>query len=89
MPLSGGAELAYGDVRERIYLVEPTGPIEDNPNLTDKKFPGNTTRSYRSKHPFIVVGEITIRNGHLPKLVKERKNKLTELMAQSIEAIED
>ena len=46
-----GAELAVGDGRERIYLVEPTGSIEDDPNLTDKKFPGNPTKSYRSKHP--------------------------------------
>jgi rifampin ADP-ribosylating transferase len=47
-----GAELAFGEERERIYLVEPTGAIEDDPNLTDKKFPGNPTKSYRSKHPF-------------------------------------
>ena len=47
-----GAELALGDRKERIYLVEPTGSIEDDPNLTDKKFKGNPTKSYRSKHPF-------------------------------------
>src|SRR5438093_12949815 len=51
-----GAELALGEGRERIYLVEPTGPIEDDPNLTDQKFPGNPTMSYRSLHPFKVVG---------------------------------
>ncbi len=44
-----GAELALGTGRERIYLVEPTGPLEDDPNVTDKKFPGNPTKSYRSK----------------------------------------
>ena len=55
-----GAELALGEGRERIYVVEPTGAIEDDTNLTDKKFPGNPTKSYRSKHPFKVVGEITI-----------------------------
>lgn len=55
-----GAELALNGARERIYLVEPTGPIEDDPNLTDKKFPGNPTMSYRSKHPFKVVGEIAV-----------------------------
>ena len=55
-----GAELALGQGRERIYLVEPTDAIEDDPNLTDKKFKGNPTMSYRSKHPFRVVGEITI-----------------------------
>ncbi|NTW20581.1 MAG: NAD(+)--rifampin ADP-ribosyltransferase, partial [Nostocales cyanobacterium W4_Combined_metabat2_030] len=52
-----GAELAKGEGRERIYLVEPTGAIKDDPNLTDKKYPGNPTMSYRSKHPFKVVGE--------------------------------
>src|SRR6478609_7593448 len=55
-----GAELALGEGRERIYLLEPTVPLEDDPNLTDKKFPGNPTKSYRSKDPFKVVGEITI-----------------------------
>src|ERR1044072_3635743 len=67
-----GAELAFGG-RERIYLVEPTGPIEDDPNLTDKKFPGNPTKSYRSEHPFKVVGEITIWQGHSPEQVKAMK----------------
>lgn len=55
-----GTELTLGEKRGRIYLVEPTGPIEDDPNLTDKKFPGNPTKSYRSKHPFKIVGEVTI-----------------------------
>ncbi len=53
-----GAELAFGKGPERIYLVEPTGAIEDDPDLTDKKFPGNPTKSYRSTHPFRVVGEV-------------------------------
>ena len=53
-----GAELAIGEGKERIYLVEPTGPIEDDPDLTDKKFPGNPTKSYRSTHPFKVIGEL-------------------------------
>src|SRR4029077_6862712 len=65
-----GAELALGEGRERIYLVESTGRIEDDPNLTDKKFPGNPTKSYRSKHPFKVVGEITTWQGHSPEKVK-------------------
>src|SRR3989339_464564 len=55
-----GAELAIGDGCERIYLVEPTGEIEDDPDLTDRKFPGNPTKSYRSLHPFKVIGEIKI-----------------------------
>jgi len=84
-----GAELALGEGRERIYLVEPTGPIEDDPNLTDKKFPGNPTKSYRSKHPFKVVGEITIWQGHATEQVKTMKDGLAKLKEQGIEAIED
>ena len=84
-----GAELALGEGRERIYLVEPTGPIEDDPNLTDKKFPGNPTMSYRSAHPFKVVGEITIWQGHSPEQVKAMKDGLAKLKEQGIEAIED
>ena len=53
-----GAELSVGEGPGRIYQVEPTGPIEDQPNLTDKKFPGNPTRSYRTWQPLRVVGEI-------------------------------
>ena len=53
------AELAAGDGEPRVYLVEPTGPFEDDPNVTDKKFPGNPTRSYRSAHPLRIVGEVT------------------------------
>lgn len=66
-PAIWGAELAAGEGRERIYLVEATGQLENDPNLTDKKFPGNPTLSYRSKHPFKVVGEITIWQGHSPE----------------------
>lgn len=84
-----GAELALGEGRERIYLVEPTGPIEDDPNLTDKKFPGNPTKSYRSKHPFKVVGEVTIWQGHPMEQVKAMKEALEKLKEQGIEAIED
>lgn len=84
-----GAELAIGDGRERIYLVEPTGPIEDDPNLTDKKFKGNPSMSYRSKHPFRVVGEVTIWQGHPPILLKAMKDGLAKLKEQGIEAIED
>ncbi len=84
-----GAELALGKGRERIYLVEPTGPIEDDPNLTDKKFPGNPTKSYRSKHPFKVVGEVTLWQGHAPEQIKAMKDHLAELERQGIEAIED
>ena len=84
-----GAELAAGEGRERIYLVEPTGAIEDDPNLTDKKFPGNPTKSYRSKHPFKVVGEITIWQGHSPEQVKAMKDGVARAKELGIEAIED
>jgi len=79
-----GAELAFGEARERIYLVEPIGPIEDDPDLTDKKFPGNPTKSYRSKHPFKVVGEITIWQGHSPEQVKAMKGGIAKLKEQGI-----
>lgn len=84
-----GAELALGEARERIYLVEPVGPIEDDPNLTDKKFPGNPTKSYRSKHPFKIVGEITIWQGHPAEQVRAMKDRVAALKEQGIEAIED
>ncbi|OYU96163.1 MAG: NAD(+)--rifampin ADP-ribosyltransferase [Bacteroidetes bacterium B1(2017)] len=84
-----GAELALGSNRQRIYLVEATGPIEDDPNLTDKKFPGNPTKSYRSKHPFKVVGEITIWQAHPEEQVNAMKAALAKLKEEGIEAIED
>jgi hypothetical protein len=84
-----GAELALGEGRERIYLVEPTGPIEDDPNLTDKKFPGKPTKSYRSAHPFKVVGEITIWQGHPPAQFKAMKDGVAQAKQLGIEAIED
>lgn len=83
-----GAELALGNERERIYLVEPTGPVEDDPNLTNKKFPGNPTMSYRSAFPFKVVGEITIWQSHAPEQVKAMKDGLEKLKELGIEAIE-
>src|SRR5471030_111252 len=84
-----GAELASVEGRERIYLVEPTGTIEDDPNLTDKKFPGNPTKSYRSKQPFKVVGEITIWQGHSTEQVKAMKDGIERAKQLGIEAIEE
>ena len=84
-----GAELALGNERERIYLVESTGPIEDDPNLTDKKFPGNPTMSFRSKEPFKVVGEIVSWQGHPIEQLNKMKEGLRKLGEQGIEAIED
>jgi rifampin ADP-ribosylating transferase len=83
-----GAELAAGDGRERIYIVEPTGPIMDDPNLTDKKFPGNPTQSYRSRDPLRITGEVTEWQGHSPERLKEMKDNLERLKAQGIEAID-
>jgi len=65
-----GAELAHGGGPGMIYTVEPTGPIEDDPNLTDKKFPGNPTKSYRSRMPLRVTGEVTDWQGHSPEELK-------------------
>ena len=59
-----GAELSAGEGRGRIYVVEPTGEFEDDPNLTDKKFPGNPTHSFRSSEPLRVVGEVVDWVGH-------------------------
>ncbi|MEO6000609.1 MAG: NAD(+)--rifampin ADP-ribosyltransferase [Chitinophagaceae bacterium] len=84
-----GAELAIGEGRERIYLVEPTGPIEDDPDLTDRKFPGNPTMSYRSQQPFRVVGEITIWQGHSPEQIKAMKEALGKLKEQGINSLND
>jgi rifampin ADP-ribosylating transferase len=84
-----GAELAYGEEPERIYLVEPLGEIEDDPNLTDKKFPGNPTKSYRSKYPFRIVGEVTIWHSHPAEQVAAMKNGVARAAEQGIEAIED
>ena len=83
-----GAELATGDGRERVYIVEPTGPIMDDPNLTDKKFPGNPTQSYRSREPLRVTGEVTEWQGHSPERLKEMMDHLERLKAQGIEAID-
>ena len=84
-----GAELAYGEGRERIYLVEPTGAIEDDPDLTDKKFPGNPTKSYRSTFSFKVVGEVTIWQGHPTEQVKTMKEHLERLKDQGINSLND
>jgi len=80
-----GAELAAGDGRERIYIVEPTGSIMDDPNLTDKKFPGNPTQSHRSREPLRVIGEITAWQGHSAERLQDN---LERLKAQGAEIID-
>jgi hypothetical protein len=82
-----GAELASGEGRQRIYLVEATGPLEDDPNVTDKKFPGNPTMSYRSTHPFKVVGEVTIWQSHTPELIQSMKDGLEKLRREGLDGI--
>jgi hypothetical protein len=84
-----GAELAVGAGGGRIYIVEPTGSIEDDPNLTDKKFPGNPTKSYRSRLPFRVVGEVTEWEGHSPEQLEKMRARVEEAKRQGIEAIEE
>ncbi len=84
-----GAELALGEGPGRIYIVEPTGPMEDDPNLTDKKFPGNPTKSYRTQHPLRVSGEVMDWQGHSPEQLKAMKDHLEQLKQLGIEAIED
>ena len=77
-----GAELAQGEGRGRIYIVEPTGPFEDDPNLTDKKFPGNITASYRSLDPLRVTGEVEDWVGHSPEKLEEMRGNLARLNAE-------
>jgi rifampin ADP-ribosylating transferase len=89
-----GAELARDPegqegARGRIYLVEPTGAFEDDPNLTDKKFPGNVTASYRSRDPLRVIGEVEDWVGHSPDRIREMKEGLARLEAMGAAEIED
>ena len=84
-----GAELARGEGPGRIYIVEPTGPITDDPNLTDKKYAGNPTKSYRSRHPLRVVGEITDWEGHSPERLQAMKDHIERLRQLGFEAIDD
>lgn len=83
-----GTELAEGDGAQRIYVVEPTGAFEDDPNLTDKKFPGNPTKSYRSKQPLKIVAEVTRWEGHSPEVLDNMLENLKKLSASGIKAID-
>jgi rifampin ADP-ribosylating transferase len=84
-----GAELAAGEGRGRIYIVEPTGEIEDDPNVTDKRFPGNPTQSFRSREPLRVVGEIAAWVGHSPEKQQAMRAGLIALKRQGEAKIED
>jgi rifampin ADP-ribosylating transferase len=88
-----GAELATAlagsDERGHIYVVQPLGPFEDDPNVTDKRFPGNPTQSYRTRHPLRVLGEVEGWAGHDPETVKGMLDHLVLLREQGLDVIED
>src|ERR1700712_2721641 len=84
-----GAELAVGDGRGRIFVVEPSGEIEDDPNVTDKKLPGNPTHSYRTREPVKIVGEITDWVGHSPEQLQAMRDGLADLQRQGRAVIYD
>ena len=82
-----GAELAKGDGRGRIYIVEPTGPFDDDPNLTDKKYPGNMTASYRSLDPLRVTGEVEEWAGHPPEQLQQMLDNLARMKTEGTATI--
>lgn len=88
-----GAELSValraGREPGRIYVVEPTGPFEDDPNVTDKKFPGNPTKSYRSRHPLRIVDEVIGWEGHDRDVVAAMLASLADLRVRGLDVIED
>jgi hypothetical protein len=84
-----GAELAIGDGPGRVYIVEPTGPLEDDPNLTDQRFPGNPSKSYRTRDALRILGEVMQWQGHPAEQVNTMREHIAELERQGIEAIED
>jgi rifampin ADP-ribosylating transferase len=88
-----GAELATAIAgtteRGHIYIVEPLGPFEDDPNVTNKKFPGNVTQSYRSRHPLRVIGELDNWEGHDPEVLRGMLDNLARIRAQGLDVIED
>lgn len=88
-----GAELAAAlggiEGRGRIYIVEPLGPFEDDPNVTNKRFPGNPTESYRTRSPLRVVAELEEWEGHSPEVLKGMLDHLAQLREQGLDVIED
>src|SRR5262245_38626584 len=84
-----GAELAGGEGRGRIYIVEPTGEFEDDPNLTDKKYPGNPTHSFRSREPLRVIGELDDWVGHPPERLEAMRAAIDEMQRNGSAQIED
>lgn len=84
-----GAELARGEGPGRIYVVEPTGSFTDDPNLTDKRFPGNPTKSYRSRAPLRVLGEHSDWEAHPAEVLQHMKDHLARLKELGVEPIDD
>lgn len=83
------AELAAGKSPGRIYVVAPTGALEDDPNVTDKKLPGNPTRSYRTREPVRITGELTNWTGHTPEQLQAMQDTLDDLKRRGLDVIYD
>lgn len=92
-PAIWGAELATAlagnNERGHIYIVEPTGPFEDDPNVTNKKFPGNVTQSYRTRHPVRIIEEVETWEGHTPEVLNGMLDGIARLREQGLDIIED
>lgn len=92
-PAVWAAELAVAladtEERGRIYIVEPTGPFEDDPNVTNKRFPGNVTRSYRTRHAMRVIEELETWTAHSPEDLQAMLDNLARLREQGLDVIED
>ena len=92
-PAIWGAELATAltgsDRPGHVFVVEPTGPFEDDPNVTNKRFPGNPTRSFRTRHPMRVINEVHDWEGHAPEVLQGMLDSLAQLREQGLDVIED
>jgi rifampin ADP-ribosylating transferase len=84
-----GAELAQGDGKGRIYVVEPTGAFEDDPNLTNKKYPGNPTLSFRTRESLRIVGEVPQWKGHPQDVLQNMLDGIARAKGQGVEAINE
>jgi len=84
-----GAEMAAGTGRGHIYVVAPTGAVEDDPNVTDKRLPGNPTLSFRTREPVRIVGEITDWVGHSPEQLQAMRDGLADLARRGLDVIYD
>mgnify|MGYP003620631374 FL=1 len=84
-----GAELAANNSKERIYIVEPMGEFENDPNLTDKRFPGNPTRSYRSKYPLKIIAELGSWERHSDEEISSMLSALKKLSEEGRNVIYD